>query len=105
MLASCARRFSSGGWVENHCSSVNSRFPATAGAKAKALTASICRISRVGMVAMYFRTPDGQVGQVERADDDWAWVVRTDESRALQVSTADTQPRHCAKSRNIFFEE
>ncbi len=42
-------------------------------------------VARVGMVAMYFRTPDGQVGQVERAADDWAWVVRTDESRALQI--------------------
>lgn len=43
-------------------------------------------VARVGMVAMYFRTPDGQVGQVQRADDGWDWSVLTNEGHKVQIN-------------------
>jgi len=43
-------------------------------------------VARLGMVAMYFRTPDGQVGQVARDGNGWAWTVLTSESEVVQVN-------------------
>lgn len=41
--------------------------------------------ARLGMVAMYFRTPDGRIGQVQRAGDAWSWIVLSAEPQAAQV--------------------
>ena len=42
-------------------------------------------IARLGMIAMYFRTPDGRIGQVHRASSGWSWTVLPAESEAAQV--------------------
>ncbi len=44
-------------------------------------------VARIGMVAMYFRTPDGQVGQVLREGSGWSWTVLQDASAVAQVHT------------------
>ena len=35
----------------------------------------LVEVARLGMVAMYWRGPDGAVGQVVREGQDWRWVV------------------------------
>jgi hypothetical protein len=43
-------------------------------------------VARLGMVAMYFRAPDGRTGQVIRSGDDWLWEPLSDDADIAQVS-------------------
>lgn len=43
-------------------------------------------VARLGMVAMYYRTPDGRLGQVVRHGDGWMWTDLADEADRTQVS-------------------
>ncbi len=43
-------------------------------------------VARLGMVAMYWRSPDGRVGQVVRTGGDWAWRPLADPAAQVQVA-------------------
>lgn len=42
-------------------------------------------VARLGMVAIYYRTDDGQVGWAERTDTGWVWQPAPDSAASLQV--------------------
>jgi len=42
-------------------------------------------VARLGMVAMYFRTPDGRVGQVTGGAGAWAWTLAGDDADSARV--------------------
>ena len=42
-------------------------------------------VVRLGMVALYFRTPDDQVGRAVKNGDNWTWVAFEDRGEANQV--------------------
>lgn len=44
-------------------------------------------VAKLGTVAMYFQTSDGDVGQVARAGDDWRFVTIDDTAGRKQVET------------------
>lgn len=43
-------------------------------------------VARMGMVAMYFRAPDGRTGWAERAGSDWAFTVTGDREDQEQIT-------------------
>jgi len=44
-------------------------------------------VARIGLVALFFRTPRGEVGWAERRGDGWAWVRADDRTARGQVLT------------------
>lgn len=46
----------------------------------------LAQVARVGMVQIYFRTDDGQVGRAVRASDGWTWTPYTDTAATEQVN-------------------
>lgn len=45
----------------------------------------LCDVARVGMVAIYYRTPSGDVGHAARAGDGWSWTPLDDRTDKAQV--------------------
>lgn len=43
-------------------------------------------IARIGMVALYFKTPDGTYGQATQTSDGWSWTPIEDAAAAAEVS-------------------
>lgn len=44
-------------------------------------------VARLGMIAMYWRSPDGRIGQVRRTGDAWEWSVLRDPGDRRQVDS------------------
>lgn len=46
----------------------------------------LAEVARLGTVAMFYRTPDGEIGFAERSAAGWTWVPVTDRARIEQVT-------------------
>lgn len=44
-------------------------------------------IAKIGMVMIYFKTPDERVGKLEKRGDDWIYSESTDENSKIQILT------------------